>query len=37
MSRLAFRFEALRGLTEAQRDHLKNFLYDRVSGQVLDS
>ena len=35
MSRLAFHFEARRGLTEAERDHLKNYLYGRVSGQVL--
>ena len=34
MSRLAFHFEARRGLTEAERDHLKNYLYGRVSGQV---
>ena len=36
MSRLAFHFEARRGLTEAERDHLKNYLYGRVSGQVCD-
>ena len=35
MSRLAFHFEARRGLTEAERDHLKNYLYGRVSGQVI--
>ena len=30
---LAFHFEALRGLSEAQRDHLKNFLFGRVDRQ----
>ena len=34
MSRLAFHFEARRGLTEAERNRLKNYLYGRVSGQV---
>jgi ATP-dependent DNA helicase Q4 len=33
MSNLAFHFDALRGLSEEERDHLKNFLYGRVSGQ----
>lgn len=33
MSNLAFHFEALKGLSVEDRDHLKNFLYTRVLNQ----